>query len=113
MKRIDFKQYQDFTHTTNILPSDKTEQYLMTGLASEVGELCSNYAKRLRDVDDETTSKINYILRQEQELGDICWFISEICTLYELRLDEVAQENMKKLKDRQKRDKIKGDGDDR
>jgi NTP pyrophosphatase (non-canonical NTP hydrolase) len=113
MKKITLKSYQAFTGSTNIVPKAKLEQYLMTGLSAEVGELLSNYAKQLRDYDDATTSKINYILKQEQELGDICWFVSEICSFYELELDEVLMDNMKKLADRQRRGKLSGSGDDR
>ena len=47
------------------------------------------------------------------ELGDQLWYISEIARELEYELQEVAEMNIKKLRDRQERNKLHGDGDSR
>jgi len=47
------------------------------------------------------------------ELGDVLWYLSQICTELELSLDEVAEHNIAKLYDRLERGKIGGEGDNR
>ena len=49
----------------------------------------------------------------KSELGDVLWYISQVCTELDISLDEVAEANIAKLLDRQARGKIQGDGDDR
>jgi len=47
------------------------------------------------------------------ELGDILWFIAQICTENSMSLDEIAAMNLSKLKNRKERGVIKGNGDTR
>jgi len=47
------------------------------------------------------------------ELGDMLWYLAQICTELDISLEEVAEANLAKLLDRQARGKIKGDGDNR
>ena len=42
-------------------------------------------------------ASIEFGTEVEKELGDILWYISEIATTLELRLDQVAAKNMDKL----------------
>ncbi len=49
----------------------------------------------------------------KSELGDVLWYVSQVCTELGIELDEVAQGNIEKLLDRLERGKIKGDGDSR
>ena len=39
VRKMDWATYQDWTKTTAVYPEEKAEEYLMLGLASEVGEL--------------------------------------------------------------------------
>jgi NTP pyrophosphatase (non-canonical NTP hydrolase) len=47
------------------------------------------------------------------ELGDVLWYLSQVCTELEISLDEVAESNIEKLYSRLERGKIGGDGDNR
>lgn len=85
----------------------KTTQYLLPGLAGEVGELSSLYAKNVRD-----GGVMDYKLLKK-ELGDILWFVSSIAFFNGISLAEVAQANIDKLTSRQQRGTIGGSGDDR
>jgi NTP pyrophosphatase (non-canonical NTP hydrolase) len=90
------------------LPSAKVIPYMVMGMAGEIGELQSWYAKTVRDGygsrDFEDVKK---------ELGDILWFIAGLCSLYGLKLSDIAQKNLDKLDSRVKRGTINGDGDNR
>jgi NTP pyrophosphatase (non-canonical NTP hydrolase) len=90
------------------LPSAKTPAYMYVGLAGEVGELASIYAKEIRDgLVAGSTEKV------KKELGDVLWFVAGIASLYGLSLQEVAQGNIDKLNSRKERNTLTGSGDDR
>lgn len=89
------------------MPTAKTTQYLLPGLAGEVGELSSLFAKSQRDgniLDNVSVSK---------ELGDVLWFVSTIAFYHGLSLADIAETNIEKLESRKKRGVIGGNGDNR
>jgi NTP pyrophosphatase (non-canonical NTP hydrolase) len=47
------------------------------------------------------------------ELGDILWYLSEMATACELKLEDIASQNIEKLFSRKDRDAISGSGDNR
>jgi NTP pyrophosphatase (non-canonical NTP hydrolase) len=49
----------------------------------------------------------------KQELGDVLWYLAQICTELNLTLEEVAESNLEKLFSRLERNAIRGDGDTR
>ena len=49
----------------------------------------------------------------EDELGDVLWYIANLATDLGLSLDNLAAKNLAKLHDRQNRNVLQGDGDDR
>ena len=101
-------QYQEQAKATAVYPYDKADQYLIAGLAGEVGELASVYAKEVRgdNLPDPYT-------RMAAELGDILWFVAMLAKELGCNLSEVAQGNLDKLADRANRGKLKGSGDNR
>lgn len=101
---IDFNSYQEeaykFKAYDNLL-------YPILGLAEEAGEVCGKFAKAIRkgvDVNEEDLKK---------ELGDVLWMVAAICTEFDIDLEDVAALNIEKLRDRQKRNVIVGEGDNR
>ena len=103
---MDFETYKKWTRTTAMYPKEKEEEYLMIGLANEVGELLGKYKKQIRG----DGSKFKEI---RGELGDIMWYLARLFDHYELSLLEILHENFAKLMDRKNRGVIKGDGDNR
>ena len=85
--------------------------YPCLGLSEEAGELNGKLAKIIRDkkgiISDEDKQAIS------KEIGDCMWMISEICTVLDLSLAEVMQQNLKKLEDRRNRNVLSGSGDNR
>lgn len=47
------------------------------------------------------------------EAGDVLWQLAGLCHVMGWELEAVGQENLAKLKDRQRRDVIVGEGDNR
>lgn len=47
------------------------------------------------------------------ELGDVLWYLTEICSRLEIRLEDVAGRNIAKITDRMSRGVLGGEGDHR
>lgn len=80
--------------------------YLALGLAGESGEVAEKIKKKLRD------GKFN---SQElaKELGDVFWYLSQLCLAISYDPSEILEENLKKLASRRDRGVIQGEGDNR
>lgn len=85
--------------------------YPVMGLTEEAGEVAGKFAKAVRDcngiIDDERKEAI------VKELGDVTWFVAELCTLLNVSMEEVMQKNIDKLTSRKERNVLHGSGDDR
>ena len=101
-------QYQEHAEVFAIYPLDNGDQYLVAGLAGEVGELASLFAKYWRD---DYLQVPRDDLRAE--LGDVLWFVAMLADEIGCDLSTVAQGNLNKLADRAERGKLKGSGDNR
>ena len=83
--------------------------YPTLGLTNEAGEVAGKIKKIFRDKDGVIGETEREALKAE--LGDVLWYISQVCTELDISLAEVAEANIAKLLDRQARGVIKGDGD--
>ena len=99
--------YQQQAAKTAVYPDDQATNYLVAGLAGEVGELASIFTKHWRGDGD-----LNHD-HAAAELGDILWFVAMLAEWLDTDLSEVAQRNLTKLADRAERGKLKGSGDNR
>ena len=99
--------YQQQAKATAVYPEVKADQYLIAGLAGEVGELASIFAKHWRGDGD-----LNHD-HAKAELGDVLWFVAMLAEQLDTDLSTVAQGNLNKLADRANRGKLKGNGDNR
>ena len=101
--------YQQQAAKTAIYPLDKADQYLIAGLAGEVGERASIFAKHWRGDGDINPDHDH----AKAELGDILWFVAMLADELGYDLSTIAANNLDKLADRANRGKLKGNGDDR
>lgn len=85
--------------------------YPALALSEEAGEVAGKFAKAIRDENGIITEKRR--IEIIKELGDVQWFIAELCTLLGADLEIVMQMNIVKLADRAKRGVINGSGDNR
>ncbi|KKP29242.1 MAG: putative MazG family pyrophosphatase [Parcubacteria group bacterium GW2011_GWA2_31_28] len=106
------KEYQEKSRVTAIYPNiGKNYIYPTLGLAGEAGEVAEKIKKVIRDnkgvISDEKKQEI------KKELGDVLWYVSQIASEINLSLDDIADENIKKLYSRLERNKLSGNGDNR
>ncbi len=101
---MDFKEYQNQARKSAIYPKNYKVFYPALALSGEVGELNNMIQKVIRD-----NVKLNK-KDAAKELGDILWYVSALASDIGLKLDDVAIDNIAKLKDRKKRNKISGNG---
>lgn len=47
------------------------------------------------------------------EIGDVMWYVSQLCNTLGLSLEDVMEENINKLQSRAERNKLGGSGDTR
>ena len=85
--------------------------YPTLGLASEAGEVAGKVKKIFRDRDGVITDDDRAALTLE--LGDVLWYLAELCTRLDIGLEEVAAANLDKLRGRIERGTLAGDGDTR
>lgn len=81
-------------HASTLIGTDLIVPLL--GLAGETGELLSEYKKHLRD----GKSHLLFKDRIAEELGDLLWYIANVATKFDLKLEDIAQENLRKTNDR-------------
>ena len=108
----DFNTYQTESRKTwGTIPMNHPIVYPTMGLANEAGEVAGKIKKIFRDQNGQITETDRQSLKSE--LGDVLWYLTQICTELSLTLEEVAETNIAKLSSRQERGKIGGDGDNR
>ncbi len=109
---MNFETYQINARKTAIYPSlGSNYVYPTLGLVGESGEVAEKVKKVIRDkngfFDQET------LIGLSKELGDVLWYVSNICSELNLSMEDIAIENLNKLKKRSLEGKIKGSGDNR
>lgn len=109
---MNFKDYQKKSRKTALYPNrGKNFVYPTLGLAGEAGEIAEKIKKVFRDDGGKITKEKKEDL--EKELGDVLWYLSQIATEVGLKLDKIADKNLKKLASRKKRGTLHGSGDNR
>ena len=107
-----FTAYQQAAARTGaVIPTDHPIVYPTLGLLNEAGEVAGKVKKIFRDRHGVITDADRDALTLE--LGDVLWYLSELCTRLGIRLGDVADRNISKLADRSARGVLGGDGDDR
>lgn len=100
-------EYQEEAHKTSLGTAIGGIMlvYPVLGLAGEVGEFCNKLKKVWRDGTELD------IVGAKKELGDCLWYLAEISTLLGLSMEEIAADNIAKLRSRQARNVLGGSGD--
>jgi len=108
-----FDEYQEKALTTahnNPDPLMNKTIWAM-GIAGEAGEVLEKWKKIVAYKEGKVSSEDLGELKKE--LGDVIWYIAVLADSLGLSFEEIIQLNVKKLQDRQKRNVIKGSGDNR
>lgn len=113
MDQKTLSEYQSEAEETAIFPDELPDfievgqVYTVLGQAGESGEIDEKLKKAIREKDPE------YIEEMRAEVGDVLWYLSQVCEEFGWNLGDVAQDNLDKLQDRQERGQLTGEGDDR
>ena len=117
-KDMSLADYQRRAMTT-CMSSCENYSYMFLNLVGEVGELASKVSKAIRtghaNINENKLDFESINLKQEMmlEAGDVLWQLSGLCSAMGWPLEEIAQMNLDKLKSRQERGVIAGNGDHR
>lgn len=108
-----FDEYQKQALTTAVNDYEPLMEKTIwvMGIAGEAGEVVEKWKKivayRGGKITDEDLGEF------KKELGDVVWYIAVLAHSLGLSFDEIMELNLKKLQDRQKRNVIRGAGDNR
>ena len=107
-----FEEYQTKARQTAIYPNkDNNFIYPTLGLVGEAGEVAEKIKKIIRDnegvISEEKKTEII------KELGDVMWYVANLSEEIGSSLEEVSIRNIEKLKSRQERNQLQGNGDNR
>jgi len=112
MNKSTLADYQrESRKTWSLIHTDHPIVYPTLGLVNEAGELAGKVKKVFRDKGGVIGEADREALKHE--LGDVLWYLTQICTELDLTLEEVASANLEKLFSRLERNAIGGEGDNR
>jgi NTP pyrophosphatase (non-canonical NTP hydrolase) len=108
----EFHEYQrESRKTWGVVAMNGPIVYPTLGLVNEAGEVAGKIKKIFRDKGGKISDADREALKYE--LGDVLWYLTQICTELDLTLEEVAASNLEKLFSRLERGTIHGEGDNR
>lgn len=107
---MEINEYQKGALETAIYPEKYRVIYPALGLAGEAGEVADKVKKIMRGDSELDSGRRKDIA---MEIGDVLWYCATLANDLGFSLEEVAKMNYEKLKSRQERGKIAGDGDNR
>lgn len=110
-RKNDMTVYQEAALSTAIYPPDLRFAYPTLGLVGEAGEVANVVKKVFRDdggmIQKHTADKI------ADELGDVLWYVAVLAAEIGVDLADLAERNLIKLRSRQARGVLGGEGDER
>ena len=112
MIRMDLNAYQDAARLTALYPDvGNNPIYPTLGLSGEAGEVADKVKKVLRDRNGQFYDSVRAEIALE--LGDVLWYVDQLASELGYELEDVANKNLQKLRDRSSRGQLKGSGDHR
>ncbi len=108
-----FDEYQKQALTTAVNNYDPlmAKTIWAMGVAGEAGEVVEKWKKIVAYKEGKVSD--DDLAELAKELGDVVWYIAVMADSLGLSLEDIMQRNVTKLQDRQKRNVIKGAGDNR
>jgi NTP pyrophosphatase (non-canonical NTP hydrolase) len=110
-EKMDMDEYQAAAGQTAVYGERFRAVYPALGLASEAGEVAGKVKKVLRDQEGKFDPASTLAIADE--LGDVLWYVAVLAADLGLSLDRIASENLEKLRSRQARGRLSGEGDRR
>jgi NTP pyrophosphatase (non-canonical NTP hydrolase) len=100
---MDLNEYQKLARRTSAFApidtrnnTDRRENMLMAtlGLNGEAGEVADHIKKMVYHLDSPNLDKLS------DEIGDVLWYVAELCSALGFNLNSVAAQNIEKLQSR-------------
>lgn len=111
---MNLNEYQSRARKTAVYPG-KNElmglMYVCLGLCGETGEFVEKIKKMIRDDHGIMTKEREELVIKE--LGDIIWYVANICSELKISMNDIAYTNLEKLNKRKENNTLHGDGDER
>lgn len=104
-------EYQQKALETAIYAEEYKIIYPVLGMCGEAGEVADKVKKVIRDNNQEFTPEKKSEIAKE--IGDVLWYCATAAHDLGYSLEEIAEINYAKLKSRQARGKLGGEGDNR
>lgn len=109
-------EYQEKASSTAIYPENGTGSplalaYAGLGASNEAGEVAGKIKKVIRDGWGERPMEKR--LQILDEVGDVLWYLAQVCNELNMDLGQAADRNLAKLASRAERGVIGGSGDNR
>jgi len=109
---MDFNKYQEESKKTAMYPNQGNNYiYPILGLTGEAGEVAEKIKKIIRDKGGQVSNEDR--LELSKELGDVMWYVAQLATEFNLKMSDIAQGNLDKLRSRLERGVLAGNGDNR
>lgn len=111
---MDFNEYQKEIVENRIVKKDSIIDYLCyaaLGMCEEAGEFAGRLKKIVRDKNSIISDEDHLLLKKE--IGDQLWYLCDAAFDLGYTLEEIAIENLNKVRDRAERGVISGEGDNR
>lgn len=91
---MDFDEYQALAQRTANpeLTKEEKQQNGFVGILGEIGEIVDLFKKHYYQGHELDP------IRVAEELGDLAWYMTELCTGLGITLEDVARHNIKKLR---------------
>ena len=108
-----FNEYEEEAMNTAVYDGEVI--YPTLGLLSEAGEVADKIKKMMRDEDID----LGFDMSEEQrkavalEVSDCLWYVAALASDLGYSLEDIANMNIEKLRDRKDRNAIHGSGDER
>jgi NTP pyrophosphatase (non-canonical NTP hydrolase) len=113
---LNFDTYQEQAWETAQYPQSGANMvYPALGLAGEAGEVAEKVKKAWRNqgITNGALVSDSVAIEIAKELSDVLWYVSALAKELNIPLADIAQMNLDKLHDRNKRGVIKSEGDNR
>jgi NTP pyrophosphatase (non-canonical NTP hydrolase) len=97
---MNYKNYQEESKRTcpklsdNLREGLSDELHMVMGISTEAGELLDAYKKHF------AYGKELDVVNVGEEIADIMWYVSNLCRIKGINLEEILQRNIDKLKAR-------------
>jgi NTP pyrophosphatase (non-canonical NTP hydrolase) len=112
---MEVTKYQGIISKTAVYPEEIGLAYCSMGLTGEAGEVADKVKKLYRDKDYLNTNTISEEDKQSigKELGDVLWYVTAAANELNISLEELMENNYKKLIKRRETGTLHGSGDNR